>query len=529
MAGVTGHRGIGRGALLAVLVLVGLLVPVLGGTATPVDAQAQRTITFSVATTGAIASDVEAFAAAALATLNDPRGWSMGGSVRFARVASGGDFTLWLAEASTVPSFSSACSSAWSCRVGRNVIINDLRWRTATDAWSGGGGSLADYRHYVVNHEVGHWLGLDHAGCPGPGQANPVMAQQSITLGGCRPTAWPTAPERTRVAASLGVPIVTPGVPVGSLELAAAAGPERVRVAGWAADVDAGTGPVNVHVYVAGQGYNLGPATGSRPDVAAALPWAGPGHGFDRTLPGVPPGTHGLCAYAIGVGPGGNALLGCRTVTVADDLQGNLELARWATAPGAVRVGGWALDLQTTSPTDVHVYVGAQGFNLGPATLTRPDLAGFGVGTAHGFDRVLRGIPAGTHRACAYVIDTGGGPASLAACRTVTVPGTPIGALDLAQRGPDGRVRVAGWAIDPETAAPVAVHVYVQDGAGRVVGHNLGPAAGDRPDVGRALPAYGPTHGYDAALAASPGPVRACAYAIGVGAGGNALLGCRAA
>lgn len=520
------RRGIVGPALIAAAALVVALVPALTRSAEPAGAQVQRTVTFSVATKGAVAADVEAFAASALATLNDPRGWSLGGSVRFARVPSGGDFTLWLAEASTVPSFSSICSSSWSCRVGRNVIINDLRWRTATDAWSGGGGSLRDYQHYVVNHETGHWLGLGHPGCGGAGQASPVMAQQSITLGGCRPNAWPLPWERSQVAGNLGVSIITPGVPVGALELAAASGPHRVRVVGWAADVDAGTSPIGVHVYVAGRGYNLGPVAGTRTDVAAALPWAGPSHGFDRTLTGVPAGTHQACAYAIGVGSGGNALLGCRAVTVVDDLQGNLELARWAVAPGAVRVGGWALDLDTTMPTDVHVYLAGAGFNLGPATRSRPDLAGFGVGTGHGFDRVLTGIPPGTHQVCAYVIDTGGGPASLAACRTVHVPAVPVGALDLVAPVADGRARAAGWAFDPEVTGPIDVHVYVRGTDGSVAGTNLGPADRPRPDVGRAYPAYGPDHGFDGDVAVPGGLVGACAYGIGVGVGGHALLGC---
>ena len=79
--------------------------------------------------------------------------------------------TLVLAEASRVPGFSSVCSSMWSCRVGRFVIINQERWKHASPAWNAANGALRDYRHMVVNHETGHWLGLGHAGCPGPGPA----------------------------------------------------------------------------------------------------------------------------------------------------------------------------------------------------------------------------------------------------------------------------------------------------------------------------------------------------------------------
>ena len=61
-----------------------------------------------------------------------------------------------------MPGFGSPCDSTYSCRVGRNVIVNETRWLTASPAWNADGASLADYRHLVVNHETGHWLGFGH-------------------------------------------------------------------------------------------------------------------------------------------------------------------------------------------------------------------------------------------------------------------------------------------------------------------------------------------------------------------------------
>lgn len=177
-----------------------------GAESAPLEATERRVYTFSIATRGGIRSSVDHFAMHVAHTLNDPRGWALGGSIEFRRVESGGSFTVWLAEAGTVPSFSSTCSAQWSCRVGRNVIINETRWRQATPSWLSAGGSLDSYRHYVVVHETGHWLGFGHANCPGAGQPAPTMQQQSKGLQGCRHNGWPVGGERASLSARTGAP-----------------------------------------------------------------------------------------------------------------------------------------------------------------------------------------------------------------------------------------------------------------------------------------------------------------------------------
>lgn len=152
------------------------------------------TFTYTISKNGIIVSDLNEFATLANATLNDSRGWSRL-NVKFAQVQSGGMFNLILSQASLLPTYSSGCSADWSCRAGNNVIINDDRWAGATTAWNNGGGSLRDYRHMVVNHEVGHWLGHDHTYCGGAGQLAPLMQQQSIDLQGCTFNPWPLASE----------------------------------------------------------------------------------------------------------------------------------------------------------------------------------------------------------------------------------------------------------------------------------------------------------------------------------------------
>jgi hypothetical protein len=155
----------------------------------------RRRVNYSVATRGVMTTSVVTFRRQAQETYDDARGWRAGGT-EFRRVPRGGDFTLVLAAASAMPSFSASCSTTWSCRVGRFVVINTERWKHASPAWNAAGRSLRDYRHLVVNHETGHWLGHGHVGCPGPGRPAPVMMQQSKGLDGCRFNPWPLPGER---------------------------------------------------------------------------------------------------------------------------------------------------------------------------------------------------------------------------------------------------------------------------------------------------------------------------------------------
>lgn len=160
---------------------------VLGATRVLPRLDVYRLHTYVVRTRGAVKADVARFAASAAASYADPRGWSRAHH-RFRRVRSGGAFTLLLAEARYLPTYSSVCSVRYSCRVGRFVIVNDTRWRRSSPFLTG---NRATYRAMVVNHETGHWMGRPHAYCSRPGRPAPVMQQQSKGMQGCRPNAWP--------------------------------------------------------------------------------------------------------------------------------------------------------------------------------------------------------------------------------------------------------------------------------------------------------------------------------------------------
>ncbi|SCG78511.1 Protein of unknown function [Micromonospora echinaurantiaca] len=134
---------------------------------------------------------VAEFAAEVTRTLNDPQGWTAGGTLRLRRVGWGqpADFTIYLVTPGTRDELCGDVPDGYtSCRNGGRVVLNVARWVKGVPRY---GASLATYRKYMVNHEVGHRLGMGHERCPGRGRPAPVMQQQTLGLHGCTANALP--------------------------------------------------------------------------------------------------------------------------------------------------------------------------------------------------------------------------------------------------------------------------------------------------------------------------------------------------
>lgn len=124
------------------------------------------------------------------ATLADPRSWAGSGRYAFRRVPAKADLRVLLATPGTTDRLCAPLQTQGlaSCRNQRLVVLNARLWAAGTPAYAG---RLADYRRYMVNHELGHALGHRHTACPGRGRPAPVMMQQTYGLQGCRANPWP--------------------------------------------------------------------------------------------------------------------------------------------------------------------------------------------------------------------------------------------------------------------------------------------------------------------------------------------------
>lgn len=346
---------------------------------------------------------------------------------------------------------------------------------------------------------------------PRPVPAGTYWMCLTITDGRTTTSAYATGPLQMTSRPS---PHVTGGSPIGRLDHIQRV-PGGLNISGWAIDPDV-IDPIDVHVYVGSTGVATRAAL-PRGDVGNAYPGYGAEHGYSVTVPATA-GSHDVCAYAINVALGGTSLLGCQRVDVSSSPFGRVDRTRYV--PGGIAFDGWALDPDVASPIQVHAYVGGSGAAT-TAGIARGDIgAAFpAYGANHGFSVVAPVTAGGQQHLCVYGINEGVGGTGVLSCPVVDVRVNPWGVLDVLQRVPGG-VRVAGWAMDPSTAAPIDVHVYV-GGAGYAL-----RADQPRNDLLGPFPEWGAGHGYDQVLPVPAGPTQVCVYGINQGPGAHVLTAC---
>ena len=190
----------------------------------------------------------------------------------------------------------------------------------------------------------------------------------------------------------------------------------------------------------------------------------------------------------------------------------------------SIRAIGWAFDPdQSGTEIQVAAYVDGAGIGWFPTGQPRGDVnAAYGVGGNHGFDFSIP-VGWGNHSIAVYAIDVGdAGPGNpLLGTGAVTTGVLPVGCLDSVVAAPDRKIRMRGWAFDPdEPATAIQVAVYSDGG-----GIGWVPTGLPRPDVNSVF-GIGGDHGFDVSIDSPPGDHTVQVYAINVAGGvGNPLIG----
>jgi len=147
------------------------------------------------------------FARAVRAILCDKRSWTASGSVRF-RYHPLGSLLVGLrtpdeSQKRCLRLTGLSVNRTYSCGTRPEVVINSDRWFGNSAKFPA---SLTEYRRMLINHEVGHSLGLHHQSCAANGKPAPVMMQQSKGMRSangftCSPNPWPGPEELSRLRA----------------------------------------------------------------------------------------------------------------------------------------------------------------------------------------------------------------------------------------------------------------------------------------------------------------------------------------
>ena len=294
--------------------------------------------------------------------------------------------------------------------------------------------------------------------------------------------------------------------------------PGGLFFSGWTIDPSAQRTAITAYVLVDGKQVAKSVANLPRPDVAKAHPAAGPNHGF-QFVARVPEGRHQVCVKARNVGAGANVVLRCQTRTMDYGPIGSTP--KVTAAHGQVRVSGWTLDYDNrAAPLTVSVNLDGKTTRIvaGDHSPATSQIAR--AGTNHGYT-LAQAAAQGTHKVCVTVTNLGYGTNTAFPCATVTLNDSPRASLDSAVQA-SGKLRIKGWAFDPDAATTPATVLVKVDGTTNTV-----TADASRPDVGAHYPGVGNNHGFSVAYTLPEGSHTVCVTARNVGFGSDVALPCR--
>ena len=213
------------------------------------------------------------------------------------------------------------------------------------------------------------------------------------------------------LAQAMGLPyryfFIRPVLPLGHLESASSTALHTLSLTGWAFDQTDGSKSDSVVVLVDGVQRASAVANLARPDVRQAYHLSSAAHGFSVAV-SLPGGNHQVCAYALTLAGTDRLALGCTSVAVPTSPLGHVDTLV-NDGKGHLQVSGWTFDPDSNGgPGRVHVYVDGYGIAANAAAVRSDVQRAFGLANNTVGFTVPVWIPAGTHRVCAYGINTAG-------------------------------------------------------------------------------------------------------------------------
>ncbi len=287
----------------------------------------------------------------------------------------------------------------------------------------------------------------------------------------------------------------------------------KLRITGWAVDLDAPTTPLTVDLKVDGVIHPI-TANATRRDIAARYRSAGAQHGYDVSYT-LPEGSHTVCVTVHNLSFGYNRYFGCKSAQLNFTPTAS-STALTATSTGA-RLTGWATDPDTSAAISVRVSL--DGRLVQTVTANRSGSTHSG----HNFAANVTTV-SGKHTLCAVAVNAlYGTHNSASSCHTITLTLSPLGKFESLRRASgSANVQVTGWALDPDTRSPLSIAVTVDGHAAPTV-----QAAALRNDVATSYPFAGGNHGIASTITTDDGEHQVCLTARNVGAGTDTSLGCR--
>ena len=196
---------------------------------------------------------------------------------------------------------------------------------------------------------------------------------------------------------------------------------------------------------------------------------------------------------------------------------------------GGIHLAGWAIDPSVTSAIDVQITM--DGALVRTVKADQPDPAPVAedpsAGPNHGFDTTL---PAGSgaHDVCleAMNVNAAGaasGTGTNLGCYAIHVRVSPVGALSpIARPVGSRRIKVVGWAADPQTDQPVSVAITID----KVL---VATVKADRKSrrLRMPMPGFGLRHKFRETYRVNARAHTVCVTALDIGRGKDKSIGCQ--